>query len=476
MQRIRVLGFGALVVAGACATMPQGTTGSSRYDAASPRSPSRAQSRTLSATERDSVIAQMLADREGPGLSIRADFTSFAGSRRVRGNFHLDDDAYVLIGQIDADGVLRIVFPASPGDDGFVKGDKSYQTGEFFAGFTDQYRYRAQNQLLYRGADVARDSYDGGLGVLFAIASWRPMRFDRFTNDGRWDSFELADQDFLRDPRPAVHELASLLAGDNREAYTVKFARYYSTMSTAGTYSSQNAYGYGYCLGAAPFGFAASPFALGLGYGSASYYDSFYRFGHDFTSRGTNYYYDAGGDCYRQGGAFSGFGSTFGGYRIAEGPGLPQGRPHAFDAINRRPPSVPAPVPTLRMPTPGTNSDASAETARPKRGNFSPEYRQRGLITNDEASTGPVRRSPRLEAQFPANSPRSRPSIQETAGRHLENGNDGSMTSRARPTPRSEPAPRATPQAPPAAAVAPRSAPAPTPSAPTKASHHEARH
>ena len=30
-----------------------------------------------------------------------------------------------------------------PSDDGFLRGRQSYQTADFFAGFTDQYRYRA---------------------------------------------------------------------------------------------------------------------------------------------------------------------------------------------------------------------------------------------------------------------------------------------------------------------------------------------
>jgi hypothetical protein len=473
MRRVRVVGsaFGALALLGACATMPPATAGSSRLELAESPVRSLAVSRTLDPAERDSVVAQMVADREGPGVTINAQFVTFASSRRVRANFHLDDDAYVVVGQIDADGVLRVVFPANPTDDGFVKGDKSYQTSDFFAGFTDQFRYRAQNSFFYRGAGVSQDSYDGGLGVVFVIASWRPMRIDRFATDGKWDSFELADQDYLRDPRPAVHEFAALLAGDNREAYTVKFARYFSTMATYADFGSRSAYGFSQCPGYASFGFASSPFG---GFGFNSGYNLLYRYGYNFTSRGTNYYYDNAGDCYYNGSQFGGFGYA-GGYRIAEIPGRRQAGGHAFDVNSRRPPVVPQPVPRLRMPVTSGATPVPVQQTEP--GSTSPHYRQRGLLTADDGNNGPARRPPRIEN--PQTGERySRPSIQEMAGHRLENTNDGAAGGRPRQrteqspstAPRSEPAPRSTPHAPPAAA-APRS----TPAAPASTSKQPSR-
>src|SRR6185503_13877033 len=123
---------------------------------------------------------------------------------------------------IDASGVMRIVFPIEPSDDGLVKGKKTYETQEFFAGFADQYRDRLRYGM-FRPAMNNIDSYDGGLGYVFIIASWRPMHFDRFATGGNWDSFEIADEQYMKDPRPAIYELGSLLVGENREAYTVKF-------------------------------------------------------------------------------------------------------------------------------------------------------------------------------------------------------------------------------------------------------------
>src|SRR5262249_48313860 len=234
-------------------------------------------------------------------VSIRAEFSNASGSRRVRGMFNLQDDAYVLLGHIDADGVLRIVFPTEPGDEGFVKGGRSYQTNEFYAGFVGQYQYRAQTM---RGAALSRsyDSYDGGFGYLFVIASWRPMRFEQFQTDGQWDSFEMTDEEYLNDPRPAIYELASLLVGTNREAYTVKFARYSNSRSLYGndTYYAGNSLNL--CSGYQSFGFDGFPslylsslldsrMAFGYGAGYAGY---------SFTYRGSRYTYDSFRDCYRR--------------------------------------------------------------------------------------------------------------------------------------------------------------------------------
>jgi hypothetical protein len=69
-----------------------------------------------------------------------------------------------------------------------------------------------------------------------------------------------------------------------------------------------------------------------------------------------------------------------------------------------------------------TNGDQTIPAA-------SPHYRQRGLITTDEPSTGPVGRQPR-GATRPIDDG-ARPSIQEMTNRRGENAHDGSGWSRA---------------------------------------------
>src|SRR4051812_24169162 len=120
-MRTRVVGlsFGALTLATACATTTatRSTTALEMDDVPRPAATATTLRGTL-----DSMYAQSIADREGPRVDIRAQVTQFTGSRRVRAVFNVVDNAYVMIGHVDGTGVLRIVFPTDPHDDGFVQG------------------------------------------------------------------------------------------------------------------------------------------------------------------------------------------------------------------------------------------------------------------------------------------------------------------------------------------------------------------
>ena len=228
---------------------------------------------------RDSAIAQRVADEVGPRVTVAADFDYAGGSRRVEARFHMYDDAYVIVGHLDAAGRLRVVFPSQPGDDGFVRGDKIYHVPSFFAGFGDEYAWRYMN-YRYSTHSVAtrRDSYDAGLGYVFVVASWRPMRLDRISDGHSWQTYEVSDISYMSDPREAIEELGALIAGDNREAYTIEYAHY--TTTNYGTYSfadfdAVNSGCYGYSSFGlffhhgflSPFGFLPSQ---GFGFGPVS--------------------------------------------------------------------------------------------------------------------------------------------------------------------------------------------------------------
>src|SRR5437763_12808773 len=68
--------------------------------------------------QRDSAYAQAVADEVGPRVTVMADFQYAASNREVDAQFHMYDDAYVLVGHLDGGGRLKILFPAQPGDDG----------------------------------------------------------------------------------------------------------------------------------------------------------------------------------------------------------------------------------------------------------------------------------------------------------------------------------------------------------------------
>jgi hypothetical protein len=411
--------LGVLVLTGACASGNSPETGvTPQFD----------QPYALSATARDSVVAQSIADREGPRVSIHANIFNTSGLRRVRADFYAEDDAYIVVGQIDASGTVRVVFPDQPGDDGFVRGRHSYQTPEFLAGFTDQFRSRYQT--TYRSVGQARDSYDGGLGYVFIIASWRPLALDRISSGGEFDSYELADASYMSDPRSAIQELAAVLAGGNREAYTLKYARYFDTQTAYnGNSAFASNYGYGYCAGFAPLGFGFSPFDTRYGYSGLS------QLGQSFLYRGTYYSYDAANDCYRAEPAFFGFGSGFTGFRPPPPP-VTGPRKSAIDAMAHQPPIRPTPLPAHRFPSVIAQDGGSPSTGLGT--HVSPEYRRRGLITTDVPSSGPERGDAHIRATMPGPGGATsgeRPNIQQMVNRGDEHAHEGNARSRARIAP-----------------------------------------
>ncbi|MGH7620476.1 MAG: hypothetical protein ACREPM_24945 [Gemmatimonadaceae bacterium] len=410
--------FALLAFASACASSGSSVGG------ATATSPAPAPTSTVAqfAAQVDSTVAEQVANQVGPGASIRAEYATVSGVRRVVASFHLSNDAYVLVGHIDANGVLRVVFPSEPGDDGFVHGGRDYRTPEFMAGFADEYRFRASQS--YRLSSMQPlDSYDGRLGYAFIIASWRPLNVEQFQTDGAWDSFELADDSYLKDPRPAIYEMASLLAGQNREAYTVEFAKYTTTSSLYGGYGTSDYVGsaYGsalrYCAGYGALGWGLNsgvqsmfmPISLGTGYPEGLY------------SRGQYLFYDDLGDCYRTAYPPNAYPFNYG-YHIATGGSTPT-NPVPMRGL----------VPRDRAPV-GSNLGARALPvsrlvgATDQGGDLpqaSPSYRRRGLITADDG-TGEGRGTPTTNGQNEIQN-RARPSIQQMVGREPQTTTPGSQ-------------------------------------------------
>ncbi|HEX7019231.1 MAG TPA: hypothetical protein VF159_04435 [Gemmatimonadaceae bacterium] len=369
-------------------------------------------------TLRDSAAAQEVADARGPAVAISASFETFSGMRRVQSWFHTDQDAYVVIGHLGEDGVVRIVFP-QPGDDGFVKGGHTYYLPRIFAGFIDSYRSRFASNVRYSGLTPARnESYDGGMGYLFAIASWRPLHTEEMQDAGGWATWELSDDEYFRDPRPAIYELASLFAGGNREAYTVKFARYFGTASYAMLASFNlgynafwpygSSFASGWCSGYEPlgyfFGMPYFPWAR-----SALLYSGF------------GYAYDAARSCYR---------STFGTpiYRIAAQPFVP-----TTPTAN---PFWTAPThPGVRRPPDPGNEALQSRIAAPSKsaGDITTQYRQRGLFMADNEATGSEqRRGGKRALDSDAMVRAGWPSIQEMVNRGADDRQPATPRARGR--------------------------------------------
>ncbi|HKW49170.1 MAG TPA: hypothetical protein VJN70_17080 [Gemmatimonadaceae bacterium] len=349
---------------------------------------------------RDSAKAQEIADEVGPRVSVSADF-DYGESRRVDVRFHMYDDAYVIVGHLDATGRLKIVFPSAPGDDGFVRGDKMYYVPQFFAGFADEYRWRySEQQYRYQNAASKLDSYDAGLAYVFVIASWRPMRLDRISDGNRWQNYDISDISYMHDPREAVEELGSLIAGDNREAYTIEYAHYYSTnygnysLSTFNAINSGACYGYGSSLG---FGFIGMPLFSPYGVFPSSSYGS------SFGCGGYGYGYAYGYPVYYA--------------PITVYPIVPRG------------PRIPIGTPVVHFPRGGTGTtvafhrpDVRGASQPPSGSNVNAamtsngsSYRRPGLITED-APGGTIHGQGRVAGSEMGLTSTRRPSIQQMIG------------------------------------------------------------
>ena len=411
------LSVGSLALAGACATATNGARVNDRLNETPvPEAP-------VTRADVDSMIAQGVADREGPRVSVRAEVMNVSTARRLRASFRIEDDAYVMVGHVDADGNVRIVFPTDPKDDGFVKGGgRSYETNEFFAGFEDEYRFRYNT--YGRFAALQQNSYDAAQGYLFIVASWRPMHFDRVSTNGSWDSFETTTTSSY-EIKPAIQELAALVAGVNREAYSLEFANYHNTMGFGLGNSFSSGFGLNYC-GAYGFGFGWSSVinrqmvAPALLTSASSDY---------FWYRGQEYVYDGLGDCaiplgYGYGYSLVNYGARYNGFSGFNGftgyrptPPAPP-KTHIISATDgHRDPMTPRPVTRVHF-TP----DNAGHGSEGLPGRVSGEYRQRGLLTSDDPTPG---RDNGRVGLSPAER-HTRPSIQQmTQGRGESDGSNG---------------------------------------------------
>jgi hypothetical protein len=167
----------ALVV-GACASLP----------APGHRQPAGMANRFQQVLDSIETAVSLEADEvaTAPRIRLVVPPASFAMDRYVESSFHLSADAYVLVVAVDLDRRVRVLHPESPDESGFAASRESNRLTRFFAGFGSA---RTHGGSYYTRYDLAqRISPFGGGGVLLAIASDRPLQFDRLLGpDGDWD-------------------------------------------------------------------------------------------------------------------------------------------------------------------------------------------------------------------------------------------------------------------------------------------------
>ena len=201
------------------------------------------------------------------------------------------------------------------------------------------------------------------------------MRLDRITDGNRWLTYEISNISYMFDPREAIEELGSVIAGDNREAYTIEYAHYSTTNYGTYSYSSFDAFNSGECFG----------YSMGYGYRSVllSPYMFLPSYGFGFGPVGCNSAY----------GSYGRYG--YYGYPVYTPtavappivppirPRVPIGGPvfHSPRSPGDGAVAVHRPHPDVNDPTPGSGSSNAT--------NSGGQYRRPGLIAEDAPNARP---------------------------------------------------------------------------------------
>ncbi|MGH7636550.1 MAG: hypothetical protein ACREOK_02775 [Gemmatimonadaceae bacterium] len=162
------------------------------------------------------------------------DYSGGLLNRNIRAYFRTEDNSYVMIGHLGGDGRIRVLFPETPDDAGFIRGKRLYRTTSlpaYYDAIPSLFSYR---MAAMRGMGARFDSYDGrGHGYVFMISSDTPLRYRMMYDYGGWAEWEVDEYDRAIDPRYAVRSFADMLAGGAK--YTLKFA-------SSGTTSAYTSY------------------------------------------------------------------------------------------------------------------------------------------------------------------------------------------------------------------------------------------
>lgn len=88
---------------------------------------------------------------------------------QVRVYFRTESDAYVTVVQVDTDGVARVLFPAGPWDNNYIRGRREAE----IRAYGQRYTFLANEYP--------------GQGFLFAVASRDPFDYSQLVSGGQWD-------------------------------------------------------------------------------------------------------------------------------------------------------------------------------------------------------------------------------------------------------------------------------------------------
>jgi len=173
----------------------------------------------------DDATAEMLG---APRVSISTEY-DYSAFRRVRTRLRVQDDAYVLVVNVQPEGTARIIFPESPADSGLLRGGKSYLLPGFFGGYpsltletsTSSTRFVTVSRSMLANATVQ------GPGYTFVLSSRWPFDMRHLEEAGYFDWVDLQGTVFDMNPDAVVPMVADVaFGGGKRYIASMDVARY----------------------------------------------------------------------------------------------------------------------------------------------------------------------------------------------------------------------------------------------------------
>lgn len=165
------------------------------------------------------------ADRAGPASSEIApsidlwlDQPSYNRGNRMRPHFSTEPGVYVVIGRVTPKGELAVMYPLWPGS------QKPYALGRY-----------PDDRIPYSESGLYET---GGLGMVFAIASYEPFDFSAFRDGPSWSNDRLRKFGRFDDPFAAVSSFADKIL-PNKPNYSLD-SEFYELYSPRG--ASKNVY------------------------------------------------------------------------------------------------------------------------------------------------------------------------------------------------------------------------------------------
>lgn len=169
-----------------------------------------------------------LKPEAGPKASIHVGYQGGLLNRSLSAHFRAEENAYVLVGHLSGDGVIRVLYPSGPDHLGYIRGKKTNRTqtvAAYYDGAPGLYSY---TMSPFRSLSAMYDSYDGrGHGYVFIIASRRPLASRLVSDAGEWEEISVEDYSRSYDPRVAVRDFADMVSAGAK--YTLKFASSFAT-------------------------------------------------------------------------------------------------------------------------------------------------------------------------------------------------------------------------------------------------------